>query len=32
MIWFPAAALVALVVAFTVIMWEVEANDRRHRK
>jgi hypothetical protein len=32
MIWFPAAALVILVVGFTFIMREIEANDRRHRE
>ena len=32
MIWFPATALVVLVVGFTVIMWEIESNERRHRK
>ena len=30
--WFSAAALVILVIGFTFIMREIEANDRAHRK
>jgi hypothetical protein len=29
MIWFPVAALVILVIGFTLIVLEIEANDRR---
>jgi len=30
--WFFAAALVVLVIGFTFIMYEIEANERRNRK
>jgi|GraSoiStandDraft_46_1057282.scaffolds.fasta_scaffold35655_2 ABC-type dipeptide/oligopeptide/nickel transport system permease subunit len=31
MVWFPAAALVILVIGFTLIVREISAHDRRRK-